>query len=114
MVLTLLAETGVALILRKCGIFTNHIHYFEHVTKLRRLEDAEDTADAIRELKIPTTVTIQCSFLGLCSVFRPSVSNLARMFSPLPKRLGKTEAKQFEPPSKKDLKALDVVKENLV
>lgn len=58
-------EAGVTLKLIKFAFFTNRIENLGHIIKRGRFKFANHTADAIGELKIPTTVTELRSFFGL-------------------------------------------------
>lgn len=80
LVLQLLIDAGFTLKLKKCASFTNTIDYLNLVIRPGQLEVSNYTANAIRELNIPTTVTELRSFLNFCSVFRSFVSFLQEVF----------------------------------
>lgn len=69
-VLTLFNDAGMMLILKKSKFFTDQINYLAHVIKTGKLQVADHTADAIRDLKTPTTIMEVRSFLDLCNVFQ--------------------------------------------
>lgn len=52
--LSLHAEAGITLILNKCAFFTNETDYLDYVIHSGRFENANDSTDAIRQLKIST------------------------------------------------------------
>lgn len=91
MVSTLIKEACVALKLKKCAFFSNSIDQFSHLIKRGRHGAAVCTADAICNLKVPTTVTELRSFLGVCNVFRQFVPSFIIVELPPFKRLKEPE-----------------------
>lgn len=89
--LTLLKEAEVALKLKNSAFFTNGIHYLLQISKPYRLEVANYTDAAIRELMVPTAATNLYPFLGLRNAFIQFFRNFTRTASPLSKRLKKAE-----------------------
>lgn len=57
MVLRLLNNTFVALNLYKCALLTNRIDYLRRIIRFGGRDVADHTADEIRKLETPTTVT---------------------------------------------------------
>lgn len=87
MALQLLKDAGVTLKLQKWAFFKNGIYYLDYIIWPVRLKVANHTKKAVRELKTPTAVTEVRSFLRFCYVFRRFVQNLARIASPLSRRV---------------------------
>lgn len=110
MVLKLLKEADVTLKLNKCALYTNRNDYYGYVIKPGLIEVANHTAEFTYELIAPTAVAELRSFLGLCNGFKNFVPNFARVASPLLERLKKTQEKELEPDSEKELEATDVLK----
>lgn len=63
-------NAGVSLEFQKCAFFINIIDYLDQIIRPVRLEVANHTAGAIRELGTPSADTETKSFQGLCNVFR--------------------------------------------
>lgn len=83
MVLTLLKEAVVTMRLKRCVFFASRIDYSGRGYKPNRQELLNNTADAIRELTVPITVTELGPFFGLCDVFTRFDLNFARIASAL-------------------------------
>ena len=113
-VLSLLADAGVTLKLKKCFFFTDKIDYLGHVIRPGKLQIAEHTTDAIRQLQAPTNLTELRSFLGLCNVFRRFVPNFARIAAPLNRKLRKGEPTVFGPLNEEEMGALEELKKRLI
>lgn len=65
---SLLRNTGVTLKLKEVYFLTGNIEYPGHAIPLRCLGIVFHTADAIKELRSPTSITKLRSFLELCDV----------------------------------------------
>lgn len=94
-ILRLLIEARVTLTLKKCKLFADGIDYLCHVIRLRRLELAESTKDAVTKLESPTTRTELRCFLGLWNICRWFVPNFARLAVPLDRQLRKEQHDTF-------------------
>lgn len=114
MVLTVLREAYVILQPKKCTLFTNRINYLGHVLRPNRLEVSNHTADAIRELNVPTTVTELRSFLELSNMLRRFVPNFAGIVSPLFKWFKKNQDKELGTLNEEELNAFGNLKEKLI
>lgn len=68
--LCLLKDAGCTLKLDKCAFLTNRMAQSVHEISPDKLEVAIYIADAIRHLKVPITVTVLRSFVGLCTILR--------------------------------------------
>lgn len=113
-VLTLLNNAGVTLKLKKFTFFMDTIDYLGHVIRLKRLEIANHTAEAIHGLRPPTSLTELRSFLGLFNVSRRFVPKFARLAAPLNKRLRKDQPFTFGPLNREEMATLDVLKNALI
>lgn len=107
-------NASITLKLQKCALFTNMIDYLGHISLSGWIDIANDTANAVRKRKAPTTVTGLRSLLAISSVFRSLVPNLARISSALSRSFKKTEANDLEPLEKDELLALDTPKKNSI
>lgn len=112
MVITLEEEARVALELKKCSFFTNHIEYLRHVIKSSRLKVPNQTVDAIAKLKIPRTVTEIHSLLEPCNVFIRFLHNLARTAFVLFERFTKPKWRNSNFSTRKNYKHSTLLKKN--
>lgn len=80
--LTFLRDAGVTLKLKKCNLFTETIDFLGIVTRLRRLETASHTTDAMKGIMAPRNVNELKSFLSFCNVFDRFFLNFASIASP--------------------------------
>lgn len=81
--------------------FTKKIDYHGHAIRPGRLEVANRTADAIPDVKIPTTQTDLRSFIGTCSVLCWFVVDFSCIGTQCTPRLLKSNGKDFEGIEKK-------------
>lgn len=102
MVLTLFNKVSVALKLKNRAFFTNRTDYLFHFIRPGRLEGTNHTADAIRKLKVLTTVIELCSFWRLCNVFIRFFPVLQGFRHRFPKELRKRKRTNSDLLTKKD------------
>lgn len=81
LVYSLLKEAAATLILKKYVLFTDNLVYLGHVIRPGRFEVASHSTNAIPNVKISTSQTELRSFMYLCTVFRHSLRNMARIVS---------------------------------
>lgn len=71
-----------------------------------KLEVTNNTADAILNLQVPTKMTVVWPVLGLCSIFRRLMHNIARIASPIFKQPCETLGKKLRLFTKEELDIL--------
>lgn len=97
----------------KVRSFTNKIDYRGDIIRPSRLDVANNTTDAIGNLKISTTQTKQRSLAGFSNVFRWLLQNFAGIASLLMVRLCNSLAKELGQLSKEQPTALGTLLEKL-
>ncbi|CAN8063812.1 unnamed protein product [Agarophyton chilense] len=113
-VLTLLAEAGVTLKLRKCVFFTRTVEYMGHIIGPVTLEVESSNIRAVQEVKLSRSQTDVRSFIGLCSVYRRFVKGFAKIAAPLNKKLQKGEPERFENLSNDEMDTFEELKRALL
>lgn len=81
--------------IKKCSLSVEKIDYLGHAIQPRKLEIAETTTKAIRELQDPKIQTEVRSFLELGNVFRRFVPKFSKLTAPLNKKLRKDPPKSL-------------------
>jgi Reverse transcriptase (RNA-dependent DNA polymerase) len=94
-VLSLLAQAGATLKLKKCEFFKSSVNYLGHVVLPGKLAVAPRNVDTIRQAKYPTTRTELRSFLGMCNVYRRFVPGFAKIAGPLTNMLKKRRSRSI-------------------
>lgn len=92
--------------IKTCAFSTNKIEYLGFFILLGRLEVANRSSDAIRDLKRPTTQVELRYFIATCIVFRRFVPNAAGFVVPLAARLRKEQSKDLGQLDDEELTAL--------
>lgn len=113
-VLILLCNACATLKLKSRWFLAQKINYLEHVIRSWRLGIASHAKNAINGLQHPANPTKLCSFLGLCNVFRPFVSNLAHMAAHLKAKLRKDQPETFRSLKAEEIKSMKLLKDALV
>lgn len=111
---TLLKTAEATLNLRKSKFFTRTVVNLAHWIRIKHLETAPHTTDAIRGLQQSINNTEPRSFSGLCNVFQRFVPNFARPGALLNKKLLREQPTNFGPLKRDGLAAMSALKEALV
>lgn len=85
----ILKSTGVTLQLKKRKCFARTIIFLDHVIRPRRIGIVSHTTDDIRRLRAPTNLTKRRFFVALWNVYWQFVRDIARLASPINKKLCK-------------------------
>lgn len=93
--------------LRKCKFSPNGINYLGHVTRPGRLKVLKQTSDAMLGLRNSTKVTELRSCVGQGSLFRCLVPSLARLVTPLNKKIRKIPLQDFDGLSENEINVLE-------
>lgn len=85
--LTLSKDAGLTLNLPKCFFLQDQVQYLGHIVSPSCLQVYSKTCNAGQKMQPLTNITQLRPFLGLCSVYRRFVSNLALITSLLTNKL---------------------------
>lgn len=109
MVLRILRDAVVTLKHQERALSINRTDSLGNIIPPGLLKVANHTAEAIRELRTPTTVTGLRALVRLCYIFTRFVANSARNLSPLSRCLKETKAEHLGHLSEDVLHGLDTL-----
>lgn len=82
-VLSILADAGLKLNIKKCKFFQDHVDYLGYTIDKNGLHTCKDKTDVIKETPRPTNIKQLQSFLGLVNYYGKFVKNLSTILNPL-------------------------------
>lgn len=101
------------IITKEAPLFENHINNLGHIIRRGRLEVSAYTISAVRHLQPTGNITELRSVLVQCNVFRPFVSNFARMTALLNEKLSKDHPRTYDRFPEDELNALRKLQDKL-
>lgn len=93
--MTSLWDAGETLKPKKCSSFSEKIDYLGHIIRTGRLENANNTTEAIQQQKDPTNLS-ELGLFGPCDVFCRLVPNYSRILATLNQKPKNEQAKTFD------------------